>query len=88
MPNKKRVVLVSGMSGAGKSTASRILEDLGYHCIENFPVQLVSLLVDLLNTSIDPRYNYVALSTSAQDFLSFVRGINSEAIDVQVLFLA
>lgn len=87
MPNKKRVVLVSGMSGAGKSTASRILEDLGYHCIENFPVQLVSLLVDLLNTSIDPRYNYVALSTSAQDFLSFVRGINSEAIDVQVLFL-
>ena len=36
----KRVILVSGMSGAGKSVATRSLEDMGYHVIDNFPVQL------------------------------------------------
>jgi UPF0042 nucleotide-binding protein len=67
----KRVILVSGMSGAGKSTATRILEDMGYHIIDNFPVQLLSLLVDMIETSTDPSYSYIALSTSAQDFALF-----------------
>ena len=56
MENMKRVILVTGMSGAGKSTATRILEDMGYHVIDNYPVQLVSLLVDMIETSTDPRY--------------------------------
>ncbi|MBR3345679.1 MAG: RNase adapter RapZ, partial [Solobacterium sp.] len=40
MEKIKKVILVSGMSGAGKSTATTILEDMGYHIIENYPVQL------------------------------------------------
>lgn len=87
MERNKRVVLVSGMSGAGKSTASRFLEDMGYHCIDNFPVQMVSLLVDMIETSIDPRYSFIALSTSAQDFPEFLRGLKGEGIKVEVLFL-
>ena len=87
MAEKKRVILVSGMSGAGKSTATRILEDLGWHVIDNFPVQLVSLLVDMIESSIDPRYRYIALDTSAQDFPEFLRGLNGDDIEVQVLFL-
>ncbi|MDD6257732.1 MAG: RNase adapter RapZ, partial [Erysipelotrichaceae bacterium] len=83
----KRVILVSGMSGAGKSTATRALEDLGYHVIDNFPVQLVSLLVDMIETSVDPRYSYLALSTSARDFPEFLRGIRGQNITVEVLFL-
>ena len=58
---KKKVILVSGMSGAGKSTAARILEDMGYHVMDNFPVQLISILVDMIESSTDPRYSYVAL---------------------------
>ena len=58
MEKTKRVILVSGMSGAGKSTATRILEDMGYHIIDNFPVQLLSLLVDMIENSTDPRYSY------------------------------
>ena len=38
---KKKVILVSGLSGAGKSTATRFLEDMGYHVVDNFPVQLI-----------------------------------------------
>ena len=45
MEKIKKVILVSGMSGAGKSTATSILEDMGYHIIENYPVQLLSFLV-------------------------------------------
>lgn len=83
----KKVILVSGMSGAGKSCATSILEDMGYHIIENFPIQLLSLLVDLIETTTDPRYNYVALSTNAQDFPDFLRGMKSDDIDLRVLFL-
>ncbi len=75
------------MSGAGKSTAVRILEDMGYHIIENFPVQMISLLVDMIETTIDPRYNYVALSTSAQDFPAFLQGLKGSNFDISVLFL-
>ena len=87
MEKTKRVILVSGMSGAGKSTATRILEDMGYHIIDNFPVQLLSLLVDMIENSTDPRYSYIALSTSTEDFPAFLRGIKGEGIEVRVLFL-
>ena len=87
MEKTKRVILVSGMSGAGKSTATRILEDMGYHIIDNFPVQLLSLLVDMIENSTDPRYSYIALATSAEDFPAFLRGIKGEGIEVRVLFL-
>ncbi len=75
------------MSGAGKSTAVRILEDMGYHTIDNFPVQMISLLVDMIETSIDPRYDYVALSTNAQDFPVFLQGLKGSNLEYQVLFL-
>lgn len=87
MENMKRVILVTGMSGAGKSTATRILEDMGYHVIDNYPVQLVSLLVDMIETSTDPRYSFIALSTSAQDFPEFLRGLKGQNISVSVMFL-
>ena len=38
----RNVVLITGMSGAGKTSAMNILEDMGYHCIDNFPVQLLA----------------------------------------------
>ena len=43
-----RFVIVTGMSGAGKSTALRMLEDAGYFCIDNLPILLIPKLADLL----------------------------------------
>lgn len=43
-----RFVIVTGMSGAGKSSALKMLEDVGYFCIDNLPVLLVPKLADLL----------------------------------------
>ena len=43
-----KLVIISGRSGSGKSTALHVLEDLGYYCIDNLPV---GLLLELGNQS-------------------------------------
>ena len=43
-----RCVIVTGMSGAGKSTALKMLEDVGYFCVDNLPVPLIPKMADLL----------------------------------------
>lgn len=43
-----RFVIVTGMSGAGKSTALKMLEDVGYFCVDNLPVPLIPKMADLL----------------------------------------
>ena len=43
-----RLVIVTGMSGAGKSTALKMLEDMGYFCVDNLPVPLIPKFTELL----------------------------------------
>lgn len=43
-----RFVIVTGMSGAGKSTALKMLEDMGYFCVDNLPVPLIPKLAEIL----------------------------------------
>ena len=49
-----RIIIITGMSGSGKSTAVRALEDEGYYCIDNLPVRLFKSFVDLINKSGEP----------------------------------
>ena len=42
-----RLAIVTGMAGAGKSTALRVLEDAGYFCVDNLPIPLIEKLVTL-----------------------------------------
>ncbi|HIJ87244.1 MAG TPA: RNase adapter RapZ [Desulfuromonadales bacterium] len=46
-----RIIVITGMSGSGKSTAVRALEDEGYYCIDNLPVRLFKSFVDLIGKS-------------------------------------
>lgn len=43
-----RILVITGLSGSGKSTAVRVLEDEGYFCIDNLPVQLFPTIIDLV----------------------------------------
>lgn len=43
---RQRVLLVTGLLGAGKSTALKVLEDLGWETIDNFPIRLLGRLID------------------------------------------
>ncbi len=45
-----RFVVVTGMSGAGKSTALKMLEDAGYYCVDNLPVPLIEKFAELVST--------------------------------------
>ena len=45
-----RFVVVTGMSGGGKKTALRMLEDIGFYCVDNLPVELIDKFVELLAT--------------------------------------
>src|SRR5262245_56415125 len=42
-----RFIVVTGISGAGKSHAIRALEDLGYFCVDNLPLELIGTFADL-----------------------------------------
>jgi len=46
-----RIVVITGMSGSGKSTAAKALEDEGFYCIDNLPVRLFRQFVDLIEKS-------------------------------------
>ena len=49
-----RVVIVTGLSGSGKSTAIHVLEDLGFYCIDNLPVTLLPRFLELCESSEKP----------------------------------
>ncbi|SHH18969.1 RNase adapter RapZ [Thermosipho atlanticus] len=49
----KNLILLTGMSGAGKSTALGLLEDLGFYCIDNFPPALIDKLLPVLSINIE-----------------------------------
>ena len=51
-PPRRRLLLVTGMSGAGKSTALKVLEDSGYEVVDNLPLSLLSNLVRPAETKI------------------------------------
>jgi UPF0042 nucleotide-binding protein len=84
-----RLIVVSGQSGAGKSVALRVLEDLGYYCVDNLPVDLLEVFVQSVQTSkqnvavsIDIR-NLPKEPNLVEDVLSKLK----QGSDVNVLFL-
>lgn len=66
----RRVVVISGMSGAGKSSALKAFEDLGYYCVDNLPPALVGTVVELCERA-TPSIRHVALAIDvrAREFL-------------------
>ena len=43
-----RLVIVTGMSGSGKQTAQKMMEDMGFYCVDNLPVPLIPKFVELM----------------------------------------
>lgn len=64
--NTPRMVVISGLSGAGKSNALRCFEDLGFFCIDNLPPQLLPKLVELCTQS-GSEFNKIALGIDIRE---------------------
>lgn len=65
-----RFVVVTGMSGGGKSTALKMLEDAGFYCVDNLPVSLIEKFVELIATP-DSEITKVALGLDVRAGHSF-----------------
>ncbi|MBV1774833.1 RNase adapter RapZ [Burkholderiaceae bacterium DAT-1] len=85
-----QVILISGLSGSGKSIALRLLEDLGFFCLDNLPATLLDATLDELQGD---GIRQVAISVdirSAQTLPvipSVVRMLRDKGVDVRFLFL-
>lgn len=85
-----RIVLVTGMSGSGKSVAIRLLEDAGYYCIDNLPVRFLREVCAFLDSANHPS---VALSVDSRseaslaDVPAIIEMLCGLGHDVRVLFL-
>jgi UPF0042 nucleotide-binding protein len=85
-----RIVLVTGMSGSGKSVAIRLLEDAGYYCIDNLPSRFLGDVCAILEGT---GHGDVALSVDSRseaaldDIPAIVAMLRANGHDVRVLFL-
>lgn len=89
-----KLVIVSGLSGAGKTVALKQYEDLGYYCIDNMPLALVGPLALRALRQTDKRYEHLALGVDAREnprelarFTRHLERLRARGIDTHVLFL-
>jgi len=86
-----RLVVVTGVSGAGKSTALRALEDLGYYCADNLPMPLLPKFVELLSTRAEIDRAGLVIDARGGEFLhdttSILADIRAAGHPLEVLFL-
>jgi len=87
-----RWVLITGMSGSGKTLVSHIFEDLGYFCVDNLPPRLLPMLVELSKQH-PQQMQHVALVIDTRcgemfaETLPSVRCVAEQGIPIQILFL-
>jgi UPF0042 nucleotide-binding protein len=87
MSQTHRVIIVSGMSGAGKTNTMGVLEDMGYHCMDQYPLALLPHLIELVVSKRDERYHNLALSTNLSELKDFVEKLQILDWDLRILLL-
>ena len=88
-----RLVIVTGLSGAGKSTALKMLEDDGYFCVDNLPIPLVRKFVSLMSGSQEEDIHNAAIGIDArsgralEELAEVLDRVESEGQKFEILFL-
>lgn len=85
----KQLIIVTGLSGSGKSIALRALEDSGYYCIDNLPATMLPSLSEHLTTV---NHNLVAISIDSRSAAietlpAYIDLLKSQNVDTRVLYL-
>ncbi len=88
-----RCVIITGMSGSGKSTALHMLEDLGFYAIENIPPSLLPQLIQVLGKHEEAVQNGVAAVVDVRgesllgDLLAVIGSLRKRGLNIKVIFL-
>ena len=89
-----RLIIVSGLSGSGKSVALHVLEDLGYYCIDNLPATLIKSAIDEVASSAEKPVNLLAVGVDARNrtegleaLPALIQELQQQGIQTELLFL-
>ncbi len=89
-----KLLIISGTSGSGKSTVLHVLEDLGYFCIDNLPIGLLSNLAAHMVGAGEDVYTHAAIGIDARSrgeelarFPAILEGLRKSDLDTQVVFI-
>lgn len=89
-----RLVIISGHSGSGKTSALNILEDVGFTCIDNLPASLLQNLITQLNSNANHEELNIAVGIDARNLVGdlskipeILKIIEADGVSVSVLFL-
>lgn len=92
---RRQILVVTGLSGAGKGSVMRSLEDLGFYCVDNLPIPLLSTFLDFMGKA---QTNLVKLAlgvdvrggTFLKDFvheLEKIKGLGDRDLQIKIVFL-
>lgn len=88
-----KLVIITGMSGAGKTQAARVMEDLGYYVVDNMPPELLEKFIEILVNAEDNKFNFVALVMDVRSGQLFrglkesMEQLKDKHLDAELLFL-
>ncbi|OFZ97387.1 MAG: RNase adaptor protein RapZ [Betaproteobacteria bacterium RBG_19FT_COMBO_58_11] len=85
-----QVILITGLSGSGKSIALNVLEDNGYYCVDNLPVEMLPQLIELLQEEGSARVAVSIDARSGETLNQLPQQINAlkhQGIDLRAMFL-
>ncbi len=89
-----KLIIISGLSGSGKSIALNVLEDLQYYCIDNLPAAMLPALADQLLSSGNMDHEHIAVGIDARNtaadlagFSDILRDLRSRKMDIEIFFL-
>lgn len=87
-----RIVIITGQSGSGKSTAIRALEDVGYYCVDNLPTTMVEELVAVIHAQGGQRHLVLGIDVREGEFLNqapeVIARLRKTSDRVHVVYLA
>lgn len=90
-----KLIIISGLSGSGKSIALQALEDLGYNCIDNLPIGLLHALAVQITHAADPIGEDFAVGIDARNlapdleqFPEMLGTLHNMGLNIQVIYLA
>lgn len=89
-----KLIIISGLSGSGKSIALNTLEDLDYYCIDNMPIGMLSSLVEQLSKDWGKDHSHVAVGIDARNshrdlvnFPALLKDLALSSLEVEIIYL-